>query len=576
MKQLFSILLTACVLQVTEAKIIISEIMYHPAVADTSIDDGLYEFLEFSNIGTTAIDVSGYLIDAGVVYLFPNGTTINPGRYVVIVRDSTAFKTRYPGVAILGQYVGGLANSGETINVVNKVGQLVTKVTYDDASPWPSLADGFGFSLVPIDESSTATQNNVDYWTTSAVINGSPGTKAQTANQAYEVYVNEVLSASLDGDIVELYNNSDQEVDISYWYLTDDRKTPKKFSFPNGTKIPAKGYFIVNEISFNLFGLGFSFSSKGDQTYIFAADANKNLTGYSHGFSYDAQLQDVSFGRVVNSVGKEYFVKQKSQTFGAINSGPAMGPFVIEKIMYNPTTGLDEFIVIKNISTTSKTLSTEELIDSNSFRMSGVDLKFPAGNVLVAANETIVLTSLLPSEFRTKYTLSATAKVYQYLNSAISNGGESLKIEAPIYRDTLVGGSFDNHYMIIDEVDFNDKTPWPSASANGQYIQRIDASGFGSEPTNWIATSAQLVVGLENETFNNNSTALYPTITASKVTISSLAVIKYIEVIDYQGKVVLKQTGEDTELNLSSLPFGNYMVKVITENTTSTTKIMKY
>ena len=267
-------------------------------------------------------------------------------------------------------------------------------------------------------------------------------------------------------DKVELYNNSNDTVNISNWYLTDDRKNPKQYKFPNNSKIAPKGYYVLDENKFNFLDAGFSFSSKGDEVYLFAANANSQLTGYSHGFSFMAQLEDVSFGRLVNSEGKEYFVRQSAQTFGAINATPVVGPVVIEKIMYNPDLQTDEFLVLTNISNERVELATTELVDSNVYRISGITFKFPEpSNTFLESGQSLILTSLAANEFRTKYKIDITIQIFTF-TGALNNSGENISIETPIYRDTLLDNSFDNHYMIIDEVEYGIASPWPLVAAN--------------------------------------------------------------------------------------------------------------
>ncbi len=68
------------------------------------------------------------------------------------------------------------------------------------------------------------------------------------------VVINELLpknsrnGSDQDGefdDWIELYNNSDQSLDISGYYLSDSKKNPTKWKFPAGTFIEAKAYLIV-------------------------------------------------------------------------------------------------------------------------------------------------------------------------------------------------------------------------------------------------------------------------------------------------------------------------------------------
>jgi hypothetical protein len=68
------------------------------------------------------------------------------------------------------------------------------------------------------------------------------------------VVINELLprntqhGSDQDGefdDWIELYNYSSQEIDISGFYLSDNKDLIKKWSFPNGTKIGAMSYLII-------------------------------------------------------------------------------------------------------------------------------------------------------------------------------------------------------------------------------------------------------------------------------------------------------------------------------------------
>ena len=46
-------------------------------------------------------------------------------------------------------------------------------------------------------------------------------------------------------DWIELYNPADVEQDISGYYLTDSKKDPTKWQFPEGTMIEKMGYLII-------------------------------------------------------------------------------------------------------------------------------------------------------------------------------------------------------------------------------------------------------------------------------------------------------------------------------------------
>src|SRR5207247_5493306 len=140
------------------------------------------------------------------------------------------------------------------------------------------------------------------------------------------VLINEILSASVapDVDQIELFNPNAESVDIGGWFLTDDPAAPQKFRIPDGTVLAPGAFRTFSELDFNPtpgVGTSFSLSSRGEQVYLFSAGANGALTGFSHGFSFGASGEGISFGRYVNSVGEEQFPAQIASSFGAANAG---------------------------------------------------------------------------------------------------------------------------------------------------------------------------------------------------------------------------------------------------------------
>jgi len=59
---------------------------------------------------------------------------------------------------------------------------------------------------------------------------------------------NNTLKDAADGDFddwIELHNRSELPVDLSGWWLTDDKTSPRKWQFPEGATIPTKGYLLI-------------------------------------------------------------------------------------------------------------------------------------------------------------------------------------------------------------------------------------------------------------------------------------------------------------------------------------------
>jgi len=158
----------------------ITELMYNPPqmAGDTFADNDEYEFIELKNTGTHTLDLSGVSLTDAVTFDFADSpvTSLDPGRFVLVVRNQTAFLARYGAdlvPLIAGEYVGKLANEGETVRLVDFSAGTMAEFQYNDRAGWPIEADGAGHSLVAVAE--TGSPNDEDYWRASTYVGGSPG-----------------------------------------------------------------------------------------------------------------------------------------------------------------------------------------------------------------------------------------------------------------------------------------------------------------------------------------------------------------------------------------------------------------
>ena len=66
-----------------------------------------------------------------------------------------------------------------------------------------------------------------------------------------DVMINEVMASNgfyekgEAYDWIELYNDGKQAVDLGGWYLSDSKKNPLKWSFPQGAKLKGGKYLTV-------------------------------------------------------------------------------------------------------------------------------------------------------------------------------------------------------------------------------------------------------------------------------------------------------------------------------------------
>ena len=354
------------------------------------------------------MNLSGYRFTSGIQFLFTKTnsvTALAPDERVLVVKNRAAFATRYPGVTgIAGEYEGMLSNGGNRLTLAGPLLEPVASLNYD-ATRFP-LADGPGFSLVPVDEAlPTAQPEDLTNWRLSARPNGSPGAVDPEPFSVAPIFVNELLPqiSQAQDCKVEFFNPTAAPVNISGWFLTDNFNKPKKYRFPNGTFLQPNGFFVLSENTFaSADGSTFSFNAEGEAIYLFSADAAGNFTGWMHGYKYDAAGHGTSFGRHVTRAGADAFVIQSNPTLGLANTGPRVGPIVLSEIHFEPlpvggqnNTG-DEFIELHNITAQSVPLF-DSVSPSHPWRLRGrVDFDFASGAV-IPADAYVALVSFDPA-----------------------------------------------------------------------------------------------------------------------------------------------------------------------------------
>ena len=159
--------------------LIIKEINYHPALGDDP-------FVELKSITNGVLKLYDPLFPTntwrvnGVGFDFPPDTEVPPfGLLLVVQTDPTDFRTKYSvpaEVPVFGPFPGTLQPNGETL-AIQRPDQPdvdtntwaifvpyidVDVVRYNDKSPWPTNADGFGPSLERL--SATAYGNDPINW----------------------------------------------------------------------------------------------------------------------------------------------------------------------------------------------------------------------------------------------------------------------------------------------------------------------------------------------------------------------------------------------------------------------------
>lgn len=125
----------ACLTQLTAGPVI-NEIFYRPGTGYP--ENTALEFVEIHNPDPVAADLSGWALTRGVDFVFPPGTILQAGGYLVVAADPVALATATGLSGSLGPWEEGdrLSNSGETVTLSRVDGSEADSVSYADEGDW--------------------------------------------------------------------------------------------------------------------------------------------------------------------------------------------------------------------------------------------------------------------------------------------------------------------------------------------------------------------------------------------------------------------------------------------------------
>ena len=280
---------------------------------------GYPDYIELHNGSTEKADISGYgLSDSlleGAKYVFPAGTVLEPGAYVVV-------------------WCGGEAEDGMHAPFKLSAGE---EAVLFDASGRP-----LDTAVLNSVDSGMVLRREGEVWTQAKPCPGYPKTEEGMAE--YEaslketedigLYINEFMASNATticdsfgsySDWIELYNSTDTDMDISGFGISDNLSQPMKYRFPDGTTIAAKGYLVVfcsgNEGMQNgELHAPFGLRSYGEDVVI-ANRAGRIIDSYS----FKNQETDVSMARIPDGVGE--FQSNSQPSPGYPNTGAGYSAF---------------------------------------------------------------------------------------------------------------------------------------------------------------------------------------------------------------------------------------------------------
>jgi hypothetical protein len=340
---------SGCELAPGATLVVLNEVLSKAATSGAYADMG--DAIELYNAGGEAADLTGWKLSDDPTfppektYVFPPGTTLAPGAWLVLVElDAMSGEGQFPfGITSAGEETLTLADASDEL-----VDQLIlegadAEVSYcrvpDGTGAWQQCDQTLGATNVTASTVCGDGEIGGDEQCDGAELNGQTcedlglgftgGTlgctdactfDASMCETESEVVINELESVL---DQIEIHNAGDAAVDMSGWILTDDMVGPgydpvadtEKLEFPDGASL-GPGEFLVVTKGMNPGQHPFGLSDAGDTVSLLlpSLDAVDQV-------SYGAGEAAVSYCRVPDGPGGAWMAAC-TPTFGMPNQGP--------------------------------------------------------------------------------------------------------------------------------------------------------------------------------------------------------------------------------------------------------------
>lgn len=497
---------------------------------------------------------------------------------------------------------GGILNTQTILNSIDSLATKLEAPQQRNYQIWPIL----GTYIWPNAYVGQTYQDEIDFlkqwltnrlnWMDANLPTIGPNGQPQCASvQAGSVVVSEINYHSdngLDsGDWFELYNTTNQAVDVSNWTFKDGN-VGNSYTFPLNTTIAPNGYLVLAENTAlfqqihpgvsNVIGpFNFGFGNSGDEINLFDAISNPVLSmafadsmawpDAPDGFGYTLELLDANGNP---NDGANWFPGCVGGSPGAPYSSCSY-PIVFSEINYNSSVlaDADDWVELHNTTNEPIYIGAYTFLDENDT----LPFIMPGGTI-IEANGYLVL-------YRNSALFSArhanvTNKVGPF-QFGLGGGGDACRL-------------YDQNGKLVMSVYYDDEDGWPTEpDGNGYTLELLSDTGKMSTAGNWFAGcpegspgypySSPCGVGIDEE--NVLGLTVFPNPFANSLVIQWNATTQantVLEAFDMYGKKVAAHAVKSTvgknrfDANLINLSAGIYMVRIVINGQgTSAVRVIK-
>jgi len=235
-------------------------------------------------------------------------------------------------------------------------------------------------------------------------------------------------------------------------------------------------------ISGRPFGLS---ASRGEDIYLLEAGSSGQPAKFIDHAEFAAAFNGETLGRWPNGSGTGTLIPMFSNTLGAANSGPRIGPVVVNEVMYHPSASPeDEFVEIHNSGPTTENLAHWRLRGGADFDFTAAHSLAPGGLLVLVAFDP-VSDPVAASAFRAAYGIDSTIPLAgPFTDGPLGNDTGTVRLQRP---DSPPADDPDFYPQVTeDEVIYQSTPPWPSGPAGGgQSLDRAGVDLFGNFAASW-------------------------------------------------------------------------------------------
>jgi len=448
------------------------------------------DWVELHNYDSVTVDLGSWVFkdenDANI-FVFPTGTLIGPGEFLVICQDTAAFRQlNSEVVSVTGNFSFGLSSQNDQLRLFDAQGYLILLVEYLSDYPWPQEISGTGRTAEVIDH--TANLNDGTNWR-AGCLGGSPGNFFQACHDTAAIVVTEInynAHENFDtGAWFEILNNDTIPVSLAGWSF-HDADANNIFHFPADIELNPGDYLVVAEdlqkfqsvhdTIMNVTGsFGFALSDLADEIHIFDL-FGQQIVYISYQSAAPWPETPPGSGRTIQIIDPETELNDPLNWKSGCPGGSPGAPYspcpptpaiVISEIYYDASQdfGASTWFEIYNNDTVSVSLDGWRFHNADENNM----FLFPDG------------IGLMPGDY---YVVVEDSADFLLVHDTIQEFTGSYGFALSDLADELY--LFDTYNQQIASLSYQSTAPWPELEAGeGHTIELIDPGMEMTDPANW-------------------------------------------------------------------------------------------